>query len=65
MSGTLSVWQSQGLAKVKAKFISRMRGSQSDPTRALAPVWACLGLPTRALTRAERVRVRVRATTTL
>lgn len=26
----------------KVKIISRRRGSQSDPTHALAPVWACL-----------------------
>ena len=38
MSGSLSVWLSPGLAKVKAKFISRMRGSQSDPTHTYAPV---------------------------
>lgn len=37
-----------------------MRGSQSDPTHTHAPVCPCLRLPTRALTRVERVRVRLR-----
>ena len=37
-----------------------MRGSQSDPTHTNAPVCPCLRLPTRALTRVERVRVRLR-----
>ena len=42
-----------------------MRGSQSDPSHAYAPVCTCLRLPTRALTRAERVRVRGRVYHTL
>ena len=37
----LSVWQSPSLAKSKAKFISRMRGPQSDPTHTYAPVCPC------------------------
>jgi hypothetical protein len=37
-TGMLSVWLSPSLAESKAKFISRMRGSQSDPTHAHAPV---------------------------
>src|SRR5574337_1342748 len=46
--------QATVLAYGKVKFISRRRGAQSDPTHALAPVWVCPGLPTRALSRAVR-----------